>query len=189
MKKEMIIPFFLACAVVLGALWAFSEFGLHESNRNQNATGLQTKDYPSQSLLQQVRPSDPRAVGQEDRSIQGQVIKCVLNGKTIYSDEKCPAGAKTHQVQLYDTAGVVSPPKAVLSELTAQRIATENAQVQSLQQPVALPVQSKKIECDAIDKHIEWLDSMARQPQSAQRQDWIRQERSQARDRQFGLHC
>lgn len=191
MKKEMIMSFFMACAVVLGVLWALSEFGLREPGRDHAMTGIGAKDYPSQPSGQLTQPpsraSNP--VAQESRFNQGSVIKCVLNGKTIYSDEKCPAGASTHRVQLHDTAGVVSPPKAVLSELTAQRIAIENAQIQSLQQPAALPVQSKKVECDAIDKRIEWLDSMARQPQSAPTQDWIRQERRHARDRQFAVHC
>ncbi|WP_299796901.1 hypothetical protein [Ramlibacter sp.] len=44
-------------------------------------------------------------------------------------------------------------------------------------------------ECKALDGRVEQLDAEARQPQSAQMQDWIRGQRQQARDRQFALHC
>lgn len=47
----------------------------------------------------------------------------------------------------------------------------------------------KSAECKALDARIRQLDSMARQPQSGQMQDWIAQEKKQARDRQFRLHC
>lgn len=43
--------------------------------------------------------------------------------------------------------------------------------------------------CKALDERIEHLDSIARQPQSGQMQDWLRGERKQARDRQFALRC
>ena len=44
-------------------------------------------------------------------------------------------------------------------------------------------------ECKNLDARITQLDSMARQPQSGQTQDWIRGERKTARDRQFSLRC
>jgi hypothetical protein len=48
---------------------------------------------------------------------------------------------------------------------------------------------SNKATCAALDARVSQLDDMARQPQSAATQDWIRSERKNARDRQFGLHC
>lgn len=51
------------------------------------------------------------------------------------------------------------------------------------------PNVAKKAECAAIDSRVEQLDAMARQPQSAATQDWIRSERKAARDRQFRLRC
>lgn len=44
-------------------------------------------------------------------------------------------------------------------------------------------------ECQRLDAEVERLDAMARQPQSAQMQDWIREKRKAARDRQFRLGC
>lgn len=44
-------------------------------------------------------------------------------------------------------------------------------------------------ECKALDARIKELDSLARQPQSGQMQDWIATERKAARDRQFRIRC
>lgn len=67
--------------------------------------------------------------------------------------------------------------------------ASHSAQVQhAVSAPAAAP-ERDKAECKALDKQIAHWDSMARQPQSAQTQDWIREQRKQARDRQFALRC
>jgi len=44
-------------------------------------------------------------------------------------------------------------------------------------------------ECKTLDAQIANYDSMARQPQSAQTQDWIAERRKKARDRQFAIRC
>lgn len=46
-----------------------------------------------------------------------------------------------------------------------------------------------KAECKLLDARVQELDALARQPQSAATQDWIRSERKKARDRQFELRC
>jgi hypothetical protein len=55
--------------------------------------------------------------------------------------------------------------------------------------PVATPAASNKAECQALDRQVEELDALARQPQSAQVQDRIRGDRKAARDRQFAIRC
>jgi hypothetical protein len=191
MNKELGVSFFLACVVVGGVLWLVADS--EQRMRKHPIPDASINAYPSRPVDPQDRVSLPSSklnmTAQENHAAQSGIIKCIMNGKTIYSDEKCPAGAATQQVKLHDTAGVVSPPKAILSKLTAERLASENALVLTLQKPVALPMQSKKTECEALNKHIEWLDSMARQPQTGQMQDWIRQERKKARDQQFAIHC
>ncbi|MCE3272125.1 MAG: hypothetical protein K0S57_2522 [Ramlibacter sp.] len=47
----------------------------------------------------------------------------------------------------------------------------------------------QKAECQALDARVVQLDALARQPQSAQMQDWIAGQRKEARDRQFRLRC
>lgn len=51
------------------------------------------------------------------------------------------------------------------------------------------PEQSNLAECKSLDAQITQFDSMARQPQSGQMQDWITGEKKKARDRQFSIHC
>ena len=48
---------------------------------------------------------------------------------------------------------------------------------------------SNKGECQALDRRVDELDAMARQPQSPGTQDWIAGERRKARDRQFAIRC
>lgn len=55
--------------------------------------------------------------------------------------------------------------------------------------PVASPPHQKAQQCEALDDTIDRLDAWARQPLSASRQDWIRSQRKEARDRQFALKC
>ena len=54
---------------------------------------------------------------------------------------------------------------------------------------LSAPVVSDRGECDALARQIEHWDVMARQPQSAKTQDWIRVERHKTRDRQWALRC
>lgn len=191
MSKEMVVSFLLACALVAGAVWLAFKSDRPTQQKTVPAAATSAHPPPAMSAPNSTLPSNMKSnvAEQEARSTHGRVIKCTMNGKTIYSDDKCPAGAKAQQVQLHDTAGIISPQKEVLSELTAPHQAAGNIQVRSMQQPVTVSAQPKQAECDLLNKHIEWLDSMARQPQSGQMQDWIRQERREARDRQFAIHC
>jgi hypothetical protein len=51
------------------------------------------------------------------------------------------------------------------------------------------PVTGKTTECAALADQIVHWDAMARQPQTARMQDWIRTQRHKVRDRQFALRC
>jgi hypothetical protein len=114
------------------------------------------------------------------------VIKCVVNGKTSYADSACPQGAvKTHVTTRADQ-----------NLMTAVRPATEMQTEEAVSQPLAVArnnpspdAAAKKAECQMLIARIEQLDSMSRQPQSAQMQDWIKDERKKARDQQFRLPC
>ncbi|MEC4723761.1 hypothetical protein RY831_32065 [Noviherbaspirillum sp. CPCC 100848] len=112
-----------------------------------------------------------------------------MNGKTIYSDTECPKGSRTETVVLHDSGGITNPPKADLLMLMAQRKAAEREDTGRQAVLTMGAPQSTSEECVLLDQHIQYLDSKVRQPQSAATQDWIRQERSKARDRQVALHC
>jgi hypothetical protein len=57
-------------------------------------------------------------------------------------------------------------------------------------QPSAANISApRQLECKSLDEEIRHLDSWARQPNSGQTQDLIRDKRKRARDRQFEIHC
>jgi hypothetical protein len=77
--------------------------------------------------------------------------------------------------------------KVAAAEQQLRGAPAATAPVRAVREPD--PNIAKRAECSALDQHIIDLDSMARQPQSAATQDWIRSERKTARDRQFELRC
>jgi len=65
--------------------------------------------------------------------------------------------------------------------------ASGGTQRSTAQQPVQTG--GTTAECTALKDRIVYLDALARQPQSGQTQDRIRDEKKQVRDRQFRLRC
>ena len=73
-------------------------------------------------------------------------------------------------------------PQASVTRSSAQTAVIDGQVVQATSQ-------GKAAEFKAQDAPITQLDNMARQPQTVQMHDWIRDQRSKARDRQFQLRC
>ncbi|UUZ78160.1 hypothetical protein LP414_15860 [Polaromonas sp. P1(28)-13] len=48
---------------------------------------------------------------------------------------------------------------------------------------------TKKTECQYLNAEIAHLDAMARQPQSMQTHDWIKDQRKKIRDKQYRIPC
>ena len=116
-----------------------------------------------------------------------QVTKCVTNGRTSYSDAACPQGSVSRQVTTRDNHNLmaaVRPTAASPADAPATTQHTVEVQTSSVSHAAA-----KKTECEWLDSQIKHWDSMARQPQGAQAQDWISEQRKKARDRQFRIRC
>lgn len=116
-----------------------------------------------------------------------QVTKCVTNGRTSYGDAACPQGSASSQVTTranHNLMAAVQPTAVSAAEATAttQRIVEVQADFTS-------DAAGQKTECARLDSQIKHWDSMARQPQGAQTQDGISEQRKQARDRQFRIRC
>lgn len=115
------------------------------------------------------------------------VSKCVVNGKTLYSDGACPQGTAGTQV-------VTKADHNLMAGLTPAQMAAAD-RVQPVAPSMSTLAQSgnaipdKASECAFINSEIKRLDAMARQPQSGQMQDWITAERKKLRDRQFRIPC
>lgn len=133
---------------------------------------------------------------------QTQVVyKCVVNGRVTYSGpDDCKGG-------MASTLDILPGPDSVA--LPTARIAAQRETTRPAEQPVTQQLQaaadeaaqaltraheqqlaaSRRAECLQLDDIIRNLDSQARQPSSGQTQDWIRSQRTDARSRQFALHC
>ncbi len=114
------------------------------------------------------------------------VTKCIVQGKVTYSDVGCPAGAITKNIATNNNQNLMV---AVTAPVSAPVTGAGQALPISARINPGSDYAATKAECTALDRQIESLDSMARQPQSGQMQDWIRGERAKARDKQFKLRC
>ena len=117
------------------------------------------------------------------------VTKCVTKGKTSYGDGPCAQGAAASQIRTRSDHNLMAAvqPERINAAPAEERTSPRSAVAQN--SPVADVAANKKAECQFLDARIAELDALSRQPQSPQTQDWIRDERKKARDRQFRLSC
>ena len=119
-------------------------------------------------------------------AVPGIVTKCVVNGKTSYGDDTCTAGAVTSKVVIKANQNLMA---AVTVPPVAQATTPDPASTAIAQANPGPDYAGIKAECAWLEARIKYLDDLARQPQSGQVQDWIRDERKKARDRQFRVRC
>ncbi len=129
-------------------------------------------------------PSDSRA----SESTEGSrtVTKCIVNGKTSYGDTGCAAGAKVTQVvtkENHNLMAAVRVPAPAEKEAPAQSLSV------ATQNDAGIDRAAMKAECNALEERIKHFDAMARQPQNIPTQDWVREQRKNARDRQARIPC
>lgn len=132
---------------------------------------------------------EPRRYPESPETTTGNrvITKCTVNGKTSYGDGPCTSGAASAQVTTRTDHNIMQPVRV------AARTEPENSlsptPIVIAQNTEPSNYAAKKIECESLDAHIRYLDSLSRQPQSGQMMDWIRDERKKARDRQFRISC
>ncbi len=177
---KSITPWLLALVFVAGLLYAgyqSIDWGKDKPMQNKLPIVATTPSPPPQ-------PAQPQAPLTEPGS--RVVTKCTGGGKTTYSDGDCPQGSATSQLFTkadYNlVAGLTPQQLAAVKRLDAQAATAATVAQNS-------PVVTDTSECKALDAQIASLDAMARQPQTMQMQDWIRDQRKKARDRQFAIRC
>ncbi|MDQ0588450.1 hypothetical protein [Variovorax paradoxus] len=134
-------------------------------------------------------PGDSAAPGFFD-----EVAKCMsASGKAAYSDGPCPAGSTATTVRLRRDQNLADGMSVEAREASTRNNAALAAQQQqSHEWHVERDVVGSSAQaagCSGLDAHVKWLDTMARQPQAASTQDWLRNERQQTRDQRFRLGC
>ena len=136
-------------------------------------------------------PSVPEYRVQETHNPQtgGTIYHCKnYSGGTFWAQAPCSQHNALIDRIASVPAGLPFDQQVQLAEQQRQA-AERNIALQST--PLAAPAATagSKAECAQLDRRVEELDAMARQPQSGQTQDWIRAQRQNARDRQFALRC
>lgn len=137
-----------------------------------------------------VAPVEDRMMDVPDTRSQAQpsvqVTKCVVNGRTVYSDLACPPNARSSIVTLKTGENLAD---ALPAPVRQEALRT---QAQPLPAPapdvVAIGPDIKAI-CAALEQEVKAIDAAARQPLPASEQDRLAARRKNARDREFRLGC
>lgn len=190
-KTTTIIKIVVVTALLLFALFRIINWVLDERAQGKTANPSKPPNSSAAVELPNSRPP-PRETQAPDVSPEQPgksriITKCVVGSKTSYTDGPCATDAVSSQVitkldqNLMDSVrpapakAAIAPPQPETSPLpdqTQDRAATANA-----------------AECSELENRIIHLDNIARQPQGPQTQDWVRNERKKARDRQFRIAC
>ena len=174
--------------VLLALVYAGYRVWESSSDRASPPTTRQDTSATSQPLPPPLTLAQPQSAAPAPQAPGTHIVtKCVVNGKTLYSDNACPQGSAGTQV-------VTKADHNLMAGLTpAQMAAADRVQpvapsMSTLAQP-GNPISDKASECAFINSEIKRLDALARQPQSGPTQDWITAERKRLRDRQFRIPC
>jgi len=132
-------------------------------------------------------PDRPTAPLRNPPAAAQTISKCVLKGKTTYSDGPCPEGAKAQHLAVHPDENLMQAPVSASAQPPTNAVATQAPTPVIVQAPQ--PAVDVLVTCRQLERRIEELDALARQPQLAQTQDWITAEKREARDRQFRLKC
>jgi hypothetical protein len=194
-----IVAIALALSIVIGAwlLFEYSETGrqgqaAEQAQGGPDASGLRAID-PSPSsagTLRDPAPSPPDTVGRHSDSL---IYKCKGPSGTAYRDHPCSSKETVLQVTV---AGPISAPLYDLDQLKAKADEMEAARLQRAASQTASQIQaerptrdSRKSDCDALDRRLAEVDSLLRLPHSASVGDFWTGERRKLTDRRFSIGC
>jgi hypothetical protein len=171
----------LTVAAIYGMYrWAFEQQVSAPKKQPPAAAASAQKAMPPPEVVQPA----PRSAATANARAVG---KCVINGKTSYSDQGCPQGATASQLLTdldHNLIAGLTP-----SQLNASKLIQDQEPPANSFTAPSNAVLSSEEKCGLIDAEIARLDALARQPQSGQSQDRITQTRKEWRDRQFRIRC
>lgn len=191
MQRTLVLPLFLACAIVGGALWALDYYAgrlsrpLFASDAAQSHTQFPALE---SKKANNNRVASPATITVPPAAPEALIEKCIKDGRTLYSNVDCAGHADALPVPLHEASGIVSPNKALLSRLETERHVRERS-AHPTSKTVAVIGSGTASECGDLIRQIDYYDALARHPNPTYTQDWIRERRKAVRDRQFALHC
>ena len=126
-----------------------------------------------------------------------QVVKCKIDGKTVYSNEGCNGGFVVKNIEVQQSTGVtLASPREVKTNVERAQIEIanreqiermENARVQN--KVITMPSPSRTRECPEIQNRLNELYAQARMPLSGWQHDEIRRVIRDLRDLQTTYRC
>ena len=195
-----VISLIMAISVMVGA-GLMLEYSNHPPVPNTELTAsdrTEAPPLPRQSIQREPTASAP--VTQPAATIRSrQMYKCAQNGKVTFGDQPCTASQQAIVVPT-ESPPVVAP---VQQETTLDRMRRQLAQMEAdrhqreqqfdqemaaRRQPVTI-APDKTTRCAQIDQEISHIDSLLRQPHTAQWGDYWAEQRKRLYDERFDLHC
>jgi hypothetical protein len=167
----------------------------HRAEREPQRTDVQESLVRVQPTTRSAAPAPVRALSEDSRqqsaapSTGGTIFLCkAYNGGTFWAQAHCNQHNALIDSMVSVPAGLPFEQQVQIAQQHRQAMAQT---IYAAPAPDATPDPSvaNRAQCKSLDARVEQLDAMARQPHSAQTQDWIRGERKAARDRQFALRC
>ncbi|MEJ8857186.1 hypothetical protein WKW79_21595 [Variovorax robiniae] len=148
---------------------------------------VQRQALPSPSEPSQTQPQAPAA----EPPLSVEITKCVSGaGRAEYSDGPCAKGSRAVAVRVQPDINLADGMSPQAREASRQNNRALALEVRRREEAVARNVGfDNSAACRTWEEAIASLDALARQPNSPQRLDWIRDERKALRDRRFRAGC
>lgn len=174
MRTELIFSAIAATCIVTTAIW------IMEQSTRRSEPALSTTDQRT-SIGSPKRSEEPLTDNESSRithsdGTNSRIRKCKVNGKIIYTDSDCGPNADQLEVDIHDSAGITSPLPTPPKALPVTRTAEPGNQT-AAPGTYVIGAQKNNDSCERIKNEIEYLDALARQPQSIPMQEWIRRQR------------
>ena len=189
------ISLLLALAVVLGG-WLALEYSNRQPNAVRPPPPLTEKIRPPDST-RQVTPAQTISKSSSEqlpRDVQ-LTFKCQKDGRTMFSDQPCPSGAKEISVTTAEKRQTTVPDnrlsqmKRAVTQMETDRIAREQVLNAEFAARATATGPSKASQCEAIDKEVAFIDAQLRRPHDGQTGDYWTGERRKLMDKRFDLRC
>jgi len=136
--------------------------------------------------VEEMLPSRAPPMTRPDPARQ-TIMKCIENGRVTYGDGAC--NGELVEVPVDTRNNVVESDRQTLEYMARPRQPEPPPAPAATISRGASPMRSRQMDCKVIDAQIASIDAQARQPQTAQMQDYLKDQRAKLRSRQNDLRC
>lgn len=190
-KRSSSAPLVLLAVLASGAVILGTAWGLRNFHGSAPAV-------PNSQVRSTAPPYHAPAAAQPGKSVfpaarterVERFARCVsASGTVAYTDQPCRKGERAGFVELRPDSNLADGMSVEARQASNSSSAVAAQQLAAHERRVAMNVTQAGSECPQLDLLIAALDAAARLPHSAAEQDRLREQRKQARDKQFALRC